>query len=225
VLPVPPNLTLPPRGRVRAALAIGGAAFCAVMGGTAAATGHRPWYFWGLTGFLWSVAVYYGPTRGVGVASRGGALVLPLSKPRRLATLLGSAALAAGTAATVGFPWNALVLALPIAVAGPRLRRRGLFGAVTLDPEGVSFDVSGYRRRLPWADVRGVVVGRRTRLVVQAPGESVWLGLDPFAADPLVVYWTLRYYAGHPAARAELADERAVERVRCEDLVDVVERG
>lgn len=36
-----------------------------------------------------------------------------------------------------------------------------------------------------------------------------WLGVDP-----ALLYWALRYYHEHPEARAELADERGVQRIR-----------
>jgi len=54
--------------------------------------------------------------------------------------------------------------------------------------------------------------------LAQAPNVAVqgrWL-----AVHPTLLYWSLRYYYEHPEARAELADERAVQRIRTGALLD-----
>lgn len=51
-------------------------------------------------------------------------------------------------------------------------------------------------------------------------GYPVDLSVRPLGVDPVVLCWTLRYYAAHPEARDELRDGRALARIERGDLLD-----
>jgi hypothetical protein len=80
--------------------------------------------------------------------------------------------------------------------------------------------------RLSWAQVRPQAADAETDQPVTT--HTAFLDVGPgikvaaawFAVDPVTAYWAVRFYAEHPDARAELADGRAVERVRRGDLLD-----
>lgn len=152
------------------------------------------------------------------VATRDGALVIPESRQRAAVYLAGGAPLGLGLASAVGMPWAVLVVAAYVVAVAAVLRRNGLGGEVRLDPRGVTFAMRAYPRRLEWDEVREVTATRPSRVAVAAPGGGAWVRTDRFDADRLTIYWTLRYYATHPESREELADDRAVERVRREAL-------
>ncbi|SFP54567.1 hypothetical protein SAMN05421810_102914 [Amycolatopsis arida] len=108
-------------------------------------------------------------------------------------------------------------------------------GRVTLTPVGIEHRSWGYRSELPWDDVIGVSAlgGGEPEIWIRGHDHAVrkvtlagrWGGTPPqgpgiavqaknLAVDPALVYYTVRFYADHPEARAELAHEASVRRVR-----------
>lgn len=143
------------------------------------------------------------PSRAAGVEARDGGLVLPQSRLRTRAPLAGVVALLLSFLTTddVG---PALVLVVSLAIVAV-LVGQGRDGAIRLDPEGVRLSP---RRRLPWSEARPV-----TRRIGGLRVGDARLHTDRYQADPVVLYWTLHYYATHPESRDELADGRALDRV------------
>ncbi|PZA22264.1 hypothetical protein DMO24_06000 [Modestobacter versicolor] len=65
--------------------------------------------------------------------------------------------------------------------------------------------------------------GPASRVVTQVPGPTgtttaALIGDVHWAVDPVLAWWTLSYYAEHPAERRELSGPAAVERVTAGDL-------
>ena len=199
------------------ALAFG--SFLLVAGVLAATVGgenQKPGLALGLGASWFAWAVVYAPRDGSAVHSRDGALVLPESRRRTVATYAGSGLVGLGLASSVGAPKAYTVLVVWGVAMAAFMLRGGLGGSILLDPEGVTYDVWRRPRRAAWDAIGGVEVMRRDRLGIDGIGSNV--RTERLAVDPLVVFWTLRYYKQNPDAREELRDERAVDRVRREAL-------
>lgn len=194
---------------------VSGAAFL-VFGAAAAATdGRAPGLALGLGAFWLAMGVVYAPRDTSAVHTRGGALVLPESRRRTVATYAGSAVVGLGLASSVGVPKAYTVLVIWTVAIAVFMARGGLGGSLLVDPEGVTYDAWRRRRRATWDEMPGVALLRRDHLTVDGLGT---VRTERLAVDPLVVFWVLRHYRQHPEHREELADERAVERVRRENL-------
>jgi hypothetical protein len=100
---------------------------------------------------------------------------------------------------------------------GFAMLRGGLGGPLLLDPEGVTYVRTRRSSRASWDAVTGIRAVGRDKFVVDGLGE---VRTERLSVDPLVVFWALRYYRRSPEDRAELADGRALERVRREELTD-----
>ncbi|HEX8003179.1 MAG TPA: hypothetical protein VF519_10840 [Mycobacteriales bacterium] len=220
MLPIPLGWPTGPTRRWWSAFAVGAGAFFGSVAAAALATGgETAWFGFGVAAFLGCVGIAYAPPRRAHAAARDGALVLPTSRRQLVAATAGTVLMALGSAASLGPAWGAAFLAVLVVAGGARFAQTRGGGELRLDPEGVTFAFRPYGRRVAWTEAGRLTVRRRQRIHLEAPGEGVWLAADRFA-DPLLVYWTLHWYATHPETRAELADGRAVERVRSQALAD-----
>ncbi len=139
----------------------------------------------------------------------------------------------------------AALLGGAVAVAGPLRRGAGRGWQLVLLPEGVLYMQGPARALLGWQhilEVRAVPVSTRTGF---SPPQKLGLLVDTWvtplepalveqlgrwnidisaldvgtlAVDPLLAYAALRFYAAHPEARAELGDQRGVQRLLLRDL-------
>ncbi len=184
-------------------------------------------------------AVEYGPWfgRGAEPVSRGGGLELPFSLLRAWAGLLRTVTLVGlGLGSLLAGGRRGILPGLVLVLVGVLLRTGSQ--RLVLTPEAVTYTRGRRTWTLPWSD--GVdVAADSDPVLLQGPKEwyivltsrrpavtrgraygveSARVDADAFAVDPVVAYWTLRFYADHPEARPELADARAVDRVARRDL-------
>lgn len=160
-----------------------------------------------------------------------GALALPFSRARvagRIGTWAPIGAMFVGYGG-VHSPWLVVGVAWAAATPVVVLVRRPWRRELRLSPDGVTYASGTAERFRRWADVRGVaardevdsyrgIVVHHPLVVVQATGEPLVVRAAELAVDPALAYWAARCYADHPEARAELADGRAVDRLRRGDL-------
>jgi len=110
-----------------------------------------------------------------------------------------------------------------ISMVGALFARGGL-GHVRLTPTG--FEIAELRKSSggSWANVQDVsdeTTGRTTQpieLVMKDGSTHVINGAATYTPQGIALYWMVRHYWLHPEGRAELADGRAVERLRNEDF-------
>jgi hypothetical protein len=169
---------------------------------------------------------------------RDGALVLPFSRLRPFAAIAAVAAfgLLALAAGRRGEGWGYGVAALAASGVLAALYLRPWWHALVLSPGDVRKEGPRSSVVIPWEQVAGVrAVDREVRsrygrahlpmLVVDAtdlssaPLRDIEVHAGRVGIGPVPAYWTLRYYAEHPEARVELADQRAVDRVARGELV------
>ena len=101
---------------------------------------------------------------------------------------------------------------------------RGGLGYVRLTPTG--FEIAELRKSSggSWANVKDVsdeTTGRTTQpieLVMKDGSTHVINGAATYTRHGIALYWMVRHYWLHPEDRAELTDERAVERLRAENF-------
>lgn len=106
---------------------------------------------------------------------------------------------------------------------GPRYASIAWEHLASVAAEDVGYGVGFRRTVVPVlafrADDPGNVVtsdGRFARKVRRASrgwGGDIAVPVHTLTVDAAVAYWTARFYADHPEARAELADQRSVDRV------------
>jgi hypothetical protein len=174
------------------------------------------------------------PSSGVPVARHNG-LVLPAARSRMVAAVLALVvldvpvvlAMAGLTGAGYAVPFGVLVLGGALYVAW----LRPWADEVALTTYGVRYVHGGRRDTVTWDDVAAVSAvteahPRRHGVTVTAPylcvdgasGKGIKIPKPVLGVDPVVAYWTLRFYAAHPEARDELVDGRALARVARVDL-------
>jgi hypothetical protein len=108
--------------------------------------------------------------------------------------------LVAGKASwTIPWPAIAAVRAFDATARGPAGTVRVPFVGLVVDP--------------PQATRVGDGFARRMRPPARKDDVDVYFPVRSLDVDPLLVYWTLRFYAAHPADRDELGDSRALQRL------------
>jgi hypothetical protein len=113
--------------------------------------------------------------------------------------------LVAGKASwTVPWPAIAAVRAFDATAHGPAGSVRVPFVGLVVDPPEATRVGDGFARRM--------------RAPVRKGDVDIYFPVRSLDVDPLLVYWTLRFYAAHPADRVELGDGRALRRVHGRDL-------
>ena len=103
--------------------------------------------------------------------------------------------------------------------------RRGGIGYVRLTRSGFEIAELARTGQGLWADVREVsdeAIDKRTQHPIDVEMTDGSSQVIHWAADftpqGIALYWMVRHYWLHPEDRAELADGRAVERLRDEDF-------
>jgi hypothetical protein len=141
-----------------------------------------------------------------------------------------------------------LLLALPfVGLVVDGLRGRAVRGALLVSAQGIRYRTLAYDLELGWDAVErvSVVGGNGQRIVImaynnqppsvrgrswlskptkvvreQAAEATVLIRAGALSVNPALTFHTLRYYHQHPAARAELGTDAAVQRVRAAAVVE-----
>lgn len=161
----------------------------------------------GGVGFSASARYPYGvllAATGLGVILAGVALLAHGAGPRLLLAP-DVVVLLAGTASwTVPWPAIATVLAFDQTTYGPGGSVHVPFiGLIANPPEAIRI-----------GDGRG----QRVKPCARRGDADVYFPVRSLDADPVLVYWALRFYAASPFARQELANGRALHRLHSRDL-------
>jgi hypothetical protein len=118
-----------------------------------------------------------------------------------------------------------MALAVVAAVVGlVSVLRRGGIGYLKLTPEGIDIANIISTKYVDWDDVVDVKdntdTKRRTRKAIvfclQDGSEEIVDGADFYVPRGVGLYWMVRHYWRHPDDRAELTDDRALQRLRDE---------
>jgi hypothetical protein len=141
-----------------------------------------------------------------------------------------------------------LLLALPfVGLVVDGLRGRAVRGELLVSAQGIRYRTLAYDVELGWDAVErvSVVGGDGQRIVImaynnqppsvrgrswlskptkavreQAAEATVLIRAGSLSVNPALTFHTLRYYHQHPAARAELGTDAAVQRVRAAAVVE-----
>lgn len=108
----------------------------------------------------------------------------------------------------------AAVAVVPILMSPRRAFR---MHGITLTEQGVVIDARWSSIALDWAAIDGCRFDKAAILVV-GPGRRVRFPAGELRSDPVLAARLVDFYCRHPETRPELADGRALERVRQERL-------
>lgn len=123
----------------------------------------------------------------------------------------------------VTFPWTLAFAAVMCVYVIAVSLVNGHYGALHLTPTTLTYTMGWGRSSFDWNDIASVYAQGPAcknkwtqRIVIMHQDGRSWTKVDPrpFSIGDDATFWFLHYYATHPGSRGELADGRAVERVR-----------